>query len=206
MHGACGEVSLLTPSLPAATANNVVGDALMALSYVVEVPAPPRLTLATFALILPAYTKAVGDVGDAAGAGGVEDLDRDDLRPEPAARRCVRERRDAGHAERVVGARRDRARDVRAVVVVVLRVVVAVDEVPAAVVVDAAVGVVVDAVGLLAAAALARVGEHVRRQVGVVRATPVSMTATRTVDAESDAHVPCLCRVDVGIHRARPRR
>ena len=53
---------------------------------------------------------------------------------------------DARDADAVVAERADRAGDVRAVAVVVDRVVVVVDEVPAAEVVDVAVAVVVDAV------------------------------------------------------------
>ncbi len=54
LQGVCGEVSLLTPSLPAATTYSVFGLLLMALSSVAEVPAKPMLALATFAFIVPA--------------------------------------------------------------------------------------------------------------------------------------------------------
>ena len=165
--GRAATVSLLAPSLPAATRNKRAGrrlDGVVVASS--RCPAPPRLTLATLAPILPAYTNPSAMPA---------------MLPEPAALRTLiatifgpnqvaRGRRERGHArdaERVVGARRDRAGDVRPVMVVVVRVVVVVDEVPAAEVVDAAVGVVVDAVGLLAAAALTRVGEHVRGQIGM---------------------------------------
>jgi hypothetical protein len=84
---------------------------------------------------------------------------------------------------------------------VVGRVAVALDEVPAARVVDEAVAVVVDAVRLAAAAGLARVVPDVRLQIGLAE-----------VDARvDDGHlhvggpgrlVPGRGRVDVGSHRA----
>jgi hypothetical protein len=84
---------------------------------------------------------------------GAEDLDRHDARP-PG---------QAGDAHAVVAARRDDARDVRAVAVVVGGIAVAVDEVGPVDVVDDAVGVVVDAV----AGHLAGVGPQVRREVAM---------------------------------------
>src|SRR5262245_11577599 len=54
LQGVCGEVSLLAPSLPAATTYSVFGLLLMALSSVAEVPGRPRLTFATFACMAPA--------------------------------------------------------------------------------------------------------------------------------------------------------
>ncbi len=75
-------------------------------------------------------------IGDRAEARRTQELQREEL-DIPG---------HAGHAQRVVADRADRARDVGPVAVVVHRVVVVVAEVPAADVVDEAVAVVVDAV------------------------------------------------------------
>ena len=108
----------------------------------------------------------------------------------------------AGGADAVVAARAGDARDVSAVAVDVLRVVVAVDEVPAAPVVDEAVAVVVATVGLLAAAVLTRVSPQVRSEVGVVVGEPrVGDRHQRRGPAGRDG--PGIGRVDVGVRRAR---
>ncbi len=78
--------------------------------------------------------------------------------------------RDAGHADAVVAARGDDPGDAGAVAEVVGGLVVALDEVPPAPVVDVAVAVVVDAVVLAAAAGLARVAPQVRREVRLAEA------------------------------------
>lgn len=53
-HGWNGVVSLLLPWLPAATTYRVPGLLLIAASWAGSVPAPPRLRLATLALMAPA--------------------------------------------------------------------------------------------------------------------------------------------------------
>ena len=50
-------MSLLAPLLPAATTYSVLGLLLIASSSVAEVPANPMLAFATFAFIVPAYTR-----------------------------------------------------------------------------------------------------------------------------------------------------
>ena len=99
--------------------------------------------------------------------------------------------------------RGDRARDVRAVEVVVEVVdrVVVVAEVPAVDVVDVAVAVVVDAVGLLAGARLARVRPGSRGEVGMAEVDAV------VDDRDDDAGVAGrdperLAAVDVDVGRA----
>ena len=108
----------------------------------------------------------------------------------------------AGDAEAVVARRADRAGDVRAVAVVVHRVVVAVHEVPAAPVVDVAVVVVVDAVAAAAAAVLARVDPDLGAE---VRMRPVDARVDHRHGHAGAArrHVPGLRRVDVGIRGPR---
>ena len=73
----------------------------------------------------------------------------------------------ADDADAVVADRADRAGDVRPVPLVVCRVVVAVDEVPAAPVVDVAVAVVVDVIRATAAAVLSGVDPRVRGEIGM---------------------------------------
>ena len=92
-------------------------------------------------------------VGGVAAAGGRQELERHD----PHSGRHT-------HHSDVVGHAGDRAGHVGAVVVVVVRVGIVVDEVPAVEVVDVAVAVVVDAV----AGDLARVGPDVGLEVGMV--------------------------------------
>ena len=104
----------------------------------------------------------------------------------------------ARHARPVVAHAADGARAVRTVLVVIHREVVIVHEVPAACVVDESVAIVIDPI----ARDLARIRPHVRRQIRVC-----------VVDARVDhahlhrgaarAHLPCLRRIDVRIHRAR---
>src|SRR5918996_640350 len=74
---------------------------------------------------------------------------------------------DAGDSRAVVADRSDDPSDVRAVPVVVVRVVVVAHEVPAAPVVDVAVAVVVEPVGAAAGTVLAGVDPEVPRQVGM---------------------------------------
>ena len=73
----------------------------------------------------------------------------------------------ADDADTVVSDRTDRAGDVRPVPLVVCRVVVAVDEVPAAPVVDVAVSVVVDVIRAAAVAVLSGVDPRVRGEIGM---------------------------------------
>ena len=73
----------------------------------------------------------------------------------------------ADDADTVVSDRADRAGDMRPVPLVVCRVVVAVDEVPAAPVVDVAVSVVVDAVRATTRAVLSGVDPRVRGEIGM---------------------------------------
>ena len=109
--------------------------------------------------------------------------------------RTLRLRRDADHAGAVVAGRGDRAGDVRAVAVAVLREVVLGDEVPALVVVDEAVAVVVDAVGLAPVALLAGVAGELALQV-LVGGVDAGVD-DRDGDARADAALPGLGRVDV---------
>ena len=123
---------------------------------------------------------------------GGEELERHDLRAP----------RDAGHPEAVVACGGDRSGDVRAVAVVVGRIVVAVHEVPPAPVVDVAVAVIVEAVRPAAGAVLARIDPDVLREVRM-----------RDVDAgvdDGDHDVrapgrdrPRFLRVDVRVGGAR---
>ena len=89
----------------------------------------------------PEVARVVERVGDVRGRAGAR-------RIEHAHRQHLRLRRDAGDADAVVAARGDDPGDVGPVAVEVLWCVVGVDEVPAAPVVDVAVVVVVEAVGL----------------------------------------------------------
>ncbi len=111
--------------------------------------------------------------------------------------------RGSGHAEAVVGARRERAGHVRAVLANGGGVVVVVGEVPAPEVVDLAVAVVVDVVRLPAGAALARVDEHVGREVGVVRDDAAVHHGHAHRGAQARAQVPGLWGIDVRVRQAR---
>ena len=108
----------------------------------------------------------------------------------------------AGNADSVRAGGPDRPGDVRAVAVVVERVVVVVHEVPAVDVVDVAVAVVVDAVARTARARLARVRPDVRREIGVV---PVHARVDHRDDNRraSGRGRPGLGSVDVRIRGSR---
>ena len=144
--------------------------------------------------------EAVGDRGDGAHPLLVEHFHSQDPGPAPAA--GGREAPCPRHAEVVVGARRDRAGDVRAVVPIGGRVVVVLCEVPASEIVDLAVAVVVDAVGPLAAPVFARIDEHVRRQVRMVRHDAAIHDGHPKRRPEAGAKAPALGGIDVGIRCA----
>ena len=108
---------------------------------------------------------------------------------------------DAGHRATVVASRADRAGDVGSVThlhVVVTRVVVVVDEVPAVRIIDETVAVIVDVVGLLAATGLTRIRPEVAGKIGMV------VIDARVDDRDDHARatggdIPRFGSIDVGI-------
>ena len=108
--------------------------------------------------MLPREVDALDRVAVRAAAAPVQELQRHDLHPLAYPH----------HADPVVPARADRPGDVRAVTVLVQRLGVAADEVPAVDVVDEPIAVVVAAV----AADLESIAPEVRRQVGMAQVDP----------------------------------
>jgi methyl-accepting chemotaxis protein len=121
-------------------------------------------------------------------------------RPEDAQREHARLRRHAGDAPCVARLRGHDAAHQRAVARDVLGLVVGRQEVPAPPVVDEAVRVVVDAVGLAPVAGLAGIGGQPGGELRMARVDPGVDHRDRRAGARREG--PGLGRVDVGVRRA----
>src|SRR5262245_41523900 len=119
------------------------------------------------------------------------------IRSEPADRQDLHARRDADHADSVIADGGDGARHVRAVPVLILRVVVVGEEIPAVDVVDEAVVVVVDAVAGDLAGIRIDVG-------GQVRVSEINAAVQHADDhrAAAGGDVPGLGSIDVRVGNA----
>ena len=179
---------MLLPSLPAATTNSVSGAAAIAACWAWEEFVPREAGVDDVGAHLARVREGVGDVRAEAAADHVASPQRHQ-RDVPV---------DPGDPLGVVALGADRARHVGAVALAVGGVVVVVDEVPAAVVVDQEVAVVVEGVALEAPTGLAGIGPDVVGQVRVLH-------GHAAVD-DADHHrriarrgAPGLGSVDVGV-------